>query len=115
MPNGEIQPAYAARLREIGDWLHTYGDSIYGTIAGPVKPGGWGVTTQKGSTIFVHILDPTLTVLALPGITRPLANAHLMNNGAKVNSSTSNGNLILQLPARTKNEIDQVIALELGT
>ncbi len=34
-PNGEIQPAFAARLREMGEWLKTYGDSIYGTHRRP--------------------------------------------------------------------------------
>ena len=56
----------------MGAWLKTYGDSIYGTNGGPVKPGGWGVTTQRGNTIYVHVLDPTLNVLALPGIPKPI-------------------------------------------
>jgi alpha-L-fucosidase len=41
MPNGEIQPAFANRLREMGKWLAIYSESIYGTRGGPVKPGGW--------------------------------------------------------------------------
>ena len=112
MPNGEIQPAFADRLREIGAWLKTYGDSIYGTTGGPVKPGGWGVTTQRGSIVYVHVLDPTLTVLALPGIAKPVQDARLLNGGAKVSVATSAGSVVLQLPPRAKNEIDQVVVLE---
>ncbi len=114
-PNGEIQSAFAARLREMGAWLKVYGDSIYGTTGGPVKPGGWGVTTQRGNTIYVHVLDPTLSVLALPGITTPVHDAHLMNGGANVDFATAEGSVVLQLPKRTPDEIDQVIVLELGS
>ena len=114
MPNGEIQPAFADRLREIGAWLKSYGDSIYGTTGGPVKPGGWGVTTQRGSIVYVHVLDPTLTVLALPGIAKPVQDARLLNGGAKVSVATSAGSVVLQLPPRAKNEIDQVVVLETG-
>ncbi len=113
-PNGEIQTAFADRLREMGAWLHTYGESIYGTRGGPVKPGGWGVTTQRGNTIYVHALDPSLSVLALPGIARPVRNAHVLNGGAKVNSGISEGSVVLQLPKRAPGEIDQVIVLELA-
>jgi alpha-L-fucosidase len=115
MPNGEIQPAFVMRLREMGDWLKTYGDSIYGTHGGPVKPGGWGATTQKGTTIYVHVLDPTLNVVALPGITKPVRNAHLMNGDTTVSYSKSDAGIVLQLPARAANMIDQVIVLELGS
>ena len=114
LPNGEIQPAFADRLREIGAWLKTYGDSIYGTTGGPVKPGGWGVTTQRGSIVYVHVLDPTLTVLALPGIAKPVQDARLLNGGAKVSVATSASSVVLQLPPRAKNEIDQVVVLETG-
>jgi len=114
-PNGEIQPAFANRLREMGEWLKLYGDSIYGTNGGPVKPGGWGVTTQRGNTIYVHVLDPTLTVLALPGITKPVRDAHLLNGGSKVNFAVSEGSFVLQLPIHDGKDIDQVIVLELGS
>ncbi len=56
-PDGTIQPEAAERLRDIGRWLGTYGRSIYGTRAGPVPPRRWGVTTQRGDTVFVHVLD----------------------------------------------------------
>ncbi len=34
-PDGQIDPAYAARLREVGEWLKQYGQSICGT-GGPI-------------------------------------------------------------------------------
>ena len=72
------------------------------------------MTTQRGNVIYVHVFDPSLSVLALPGIAKPLRDAHLMNGGAKVIHGVSEGSVVLQLPKRTPGEIDQVIMLELG-
>lgn len=55
-PDGTIDPLQAERLREMGKWLRKYGYSIYGTRGGPFRPSGWGVSTSKGSKIFLHIL-----------------------------------------------------------
>jgi alpha-L-fucosidase len=115
MPNGEIQPAFANRLREIGEWMKSYGDSIYGTTGGPVKPGGWGATTQRGDTIYVHVLDPALKVLALPELPTPVHDAHLLSGGSNVPFRSSSDGLVLQLPPRGAGEIDQVIVLKLGS
>src|SRR5215469_13488597 len=115
MPNGEIQASFAARLHEIGDWMKTYGDSIYGTTGGPIKPESWGVTTQRGDIVYVHVLDPTLTTLALPNLPKAVANAQLMNGGANVQVQASSTGVVLHLPSRTGNEIDQVIVLKMGS
>ena len=50
-PNAEgvIPEDSAARLREIGRWLRTYGDSIYGSAAGPFDYVPWGTATRKGT------------------------------------------------------------------
>jgi hypothetical protein len=70
------------------------------------------VTTQRGNTIYVHVLDPSLSVLALRGIAKPVRDAHLMNGGANVNLGNSEGSVVLQLPKRASGEIDQVIVVE---
>ena len=113
LPDGEIQPAFANRLREMGSWLETYGESIYGTQGGPVKPSGWGATTRRGNLVYVHVLDPTLRVLALSDLDHPVGNAHLLNGGARVAYSFSQGSLVLDLPRRGARDIDQVIVLQL--
>src|ERR1035438_6652869 len=55
IPNGEIAPEQADRLKELGAWLAKYGRSIYGTRGGPFKPGNYGASTRKGKTIFLHL------------------------------------------------------------
>lgn len=56
-PNGEIPAAALLRLREMGEWLRQNGETIYGTVAGEIPEKPWGVTTRKGSRLFIHILD----------------------------------------------------------
>ena len=61
-PDGTIDPESSQRLIELGKWLGTYGESIYGTRAGPIAPQAWGVSTAKASKngaggVFLHILD----------------------------------------------------------
>jgi alpha-L-fucosidase len=57
MPNGKIQPEATERLAEMGRWMKQYGYTIYGTTRGPVLPQPWGATTQKGKTLYIHVLD----------------------------------------------------------
>src|SRR5438094_8366568 len=84
MPSGEIQPEFVQRLTEMGKWTKQYGDSIYGTRGGPVAAGPWGVTTQRASTVYVHVLDWNQPVLALGGMSHPVRAAHLLRDGSNV-------------------------------
>lgn len=59
MPNGDIQPEFIARLKEVGDWLQQNGSTIYGTKSGSVKPQEWGVVTEKDNQVYVHVLKKT--------------------------------------------------------
>ena len=113
MPSGEIQPEFVQRLTEVGKWMKQYGDSIYGTRGGPVAAGPWGVTTQRGATVYVHVLDWNQPVLALAGIPRPVHLARLLRDGSSVEFSIVKGGLVLKLPEPQPEEVDRVIVLEL--
>lgn len=68
-PDGEIDPTQLERLHEIGAWLKVNGESIYGTRGGPWLPGKYGVSTHKGSTVYVHVLNaPQNGELELPNL-----------------------------------------------
>lgn len=56
--NGKIPAQVRQRMKEVGDWLGKYGDSIYGTRGGPLEPvdGIYG-STYKEKQIYLHILD----------------------------------------------------------
>lgn len=56
-PNGELPETALQRLAEVGEWMNTYGETIHGTRGGIIPPQSWGVTTQKGNRLFVHLLS----------------------------------------------------------
>lgn len=111
-PDGTIDPAQAARLREIGAWLRANGESIYGTRGGPWLPGDYGVSTHRDHTIYVHVLQwpgPTLTLPALPG--KVLQATRL--DGGRVSFVQQETLLELTVPAETRDGFDTIIKLEL--
>jgi alpha-L-fucosidase len=58
---GLIPTPSADRLKQMGDWLRVYGESIYGTQAGPFRKRPWGGCTQKplasgGTRLYLHMV-----------------------------------------------------------
>jgi alpha-L-fucosidase len=114
MPNGEIQPEAVERLHEIGQWTERYGDSIYGTRGGPIAPAVWGVTTQKGNRVYLHILDWAGPSLSLPSLGRKVKSAKMLEGGAAVEFREDEYGLELKVPQSKSDEIDRIVVLELA-
>lgn len=97
-PDGTIQPEAVARLDSLGGWLRTYGLSIYGTRGGPISPRPWGVTTQRGDSVFVHVLDWPDRVLSIPALGRRVVRVTMLGERAPVTVAQSGGAVTLTLP-----------------
>jgi alpha-L-fucosidase len=110
-PDGTIQPEAAERLRGIGEWLRTYGASIYGTRGGPIPPREWGVTTQRGDTVFVHVLNWPDRVLSLPDFGARVVDATMLAGGARVETVQSTQAITLTMPPVAGDSADRVIVL----
>ena len=113
-PDGTIQPEFVERLEQIGRWLSANGASIYGTRGGPISPHPWGVTTQIGNTIYVHILDWPDPVLLLPPLYRTVIGAHTLTGHAKIDFTKTDYGILLKLPPRDAGDFDTIIALDLS-
>jgi alpha-L-fucosidase len=111
-PDGTIQPEFVERLRAVGEWTGKYGDSIYGTRGGPISPRPWGVTTKKGSKVYVHILNWQDEALAIPGIGR-IKSARVWPDGPKVEVKNAFGP-VLRIPSSARNPIDTIVEVETG-
>ena len=111
-PDGTIQPEAAERLRAIGDWLRVFGPSVYATRGGPIRPRPWGVTTRRGDSVFVHVLDWPDDVFALPDLGVRVAGASMLHDGARVKFTQSASGLTLELPRAAPDEVDRVVVLE---
>ncbi|MDG3442803.1 alpha-L-fucosidase [Nitrospirillum amazonense] len=116
MPNGELQPENVQTLKEMGQWLRRYGESVYQTRGGPVTPRPWGVTTQAPGRVYVHVLDWKDGPLFLP-LTQAVRKATLLRDGSAVPVQPRPDGLELTLPAATGEAMDgwdRVIRLDLS-
>lgn len=114
MPSGKIQPEFQDRLTGLGDWLKIYGESIYGTKAGFIKPQTWGSITQSDNKIYIHIVDGKTATLDLENVpVKKIKKAYLLKDKSPVNYTFKKSKLTIN---STLNEADpdQVIVLEIG-
>lgn len=111
-PDGTIQPEHAERLRAMGAWLGENGESIYGTRGGPVGPRNWGVTTQKGSTVYLHALEPEDGVVVLPEFGREILSARLLHGGEPIRYEKQDWGTVVFLPASVQDPIDTIVVIE---
>jgi alpha-L-fucosidase len=110
-PDGTIQPEAVERLQAIGAWLARYGTAIYGTRGGPISPRDWGATTQRGDTVFVHVLEWRDRELALPALRR-IVSASLLRDGSPLPFTQTSDGVTLTLPPSTA-DVDRVVVLRL--
>lgn len=59
-PNGELPEVAVQRMKEMGEWLSVYGETIYGTRSEKVGPQQWGVTTHKDNRMWLHVFPDRL-------------------------------------------------------
>lgn len=109
-PNGQLPQEAVKRLREMGEWMAQYGETIYGTRGGDVEPHAWGVTTRKGNRLFVHILDLQDKGLFLPLYNNKVKRATEFIGGKNVKFTRVDGGITLQLE-QVPTDIDYVIEL----
>jgi alpha-L-fucosidase len=112
MPTGEIEPRQVERLKEMGQWLAKYGQTIYGTRGGPWRPGAWGAATCSGNTAYLHIFQWSGDSVTLPAIGRKIISSKALTGG-KADVKQTDAGVEISVPAADRQEIDTVIQLEL--
>lgn len=112
MPNGKIQPEHVALLKQMGEWTRQYGETIYGTRGGPLTPREWGVTTQKGNKVYIHILKWYDETLTLPKLGKKVVSAKLFIDKTPVKFVENDFGLSIKVPKDKMNDVDTVIELE---
>jgi alpha-L-fucosidase len=113
MPNGKIQPEFIERLHWVGNWLKTYGESIYNTEGGYIRPQKWGCVTQKEGEVFVHVLDKNAREITLDNFPfKTISKAYLLKDKTSVNVQLDNGTAKITAITQNNDEPDQVIVLE---
>ncbi|MCM1005839.1 MAG: alpha-L-fucosidase [Prevotella sp.] len=110
-PDGTLPEEALQRLADIGDWMNTYAPTVQGVRGGAVPPHEWGVTTQKGNTMYVHVTEPGHKVVFLPYTKANLKKAKEYASGKKVKFTSTKEGILITLPERAADTPDQVLEL----
>jgi alpha-L-fucosidase len=112
LPNGAIQPQFQERLLAMGDWLKTYGATIYGTKGGFIRPQEWGAVTQKDNHVYIHLLKVSGDTLSL-AFPYKVRSARVFGTGTPVSYSLKDGRLMLRTEALDLKALDAVVDVEI--
>ncbi len=111
-PDGRIEPRQVERLREMGEWLAQYGESLYDTRGGPFRRGVWGASTYRGNRVYLHLLEASAEPVVLPPIEKKIVAARLFDGGP-VPIEQSDEQIEVAVPEQDRREIDTIVVLEL--
>ena len=113
MPNGKIQPKHQATLRAMGDWLKQNGETIYGTRKGPIPPNDDFVSTQKGKTVYVHLLNPEIEIIHADEVPVKIKGIYDLKTNTKLPYRNDDFGLAIDVSKLKRDAIDTVIQIEL--
>ena len=111
-PDGCLPEVAVQRLKEMGEWMKTYGETIYGTRGGRVTPRDWGVTTEKDNKIFVHILNLKDRSLFLPITDKNAKRAVDYVSRKAVKMQKCQGGVLITLDS-VPTDVDKVVEIQM--
>ena len=109
-PGGDFPEGSVTHLKEIGEWMRTYGETIQGTRAGTIPHQDWGVTTQKGNKLYVHILNLNKDQLLLPITNKKVKTIVHFKDKTPVKYTKTKEGILLQLGS-VPTDIDHVVEI----
>ncbi|MDE6512168.1 MAG: alpha-L-fucosidase, partial [Muribaculaceae bacterium] len=109
-PNGELPATALRRLREMGEWMDQYGETIYTTEGSDFPAQTWGTSTRKGDRLFVHIMTPESKYIFVPTAAK-VKGAKEFATGRKVKFSNLSDGVMLELDA-LPDSTDYIVELD---
>jgi alpha-L-fucosidase len=112
---GSFDPASAAVLAGLGDWMNLHGRAVYGAGPSDFTPPPDCRYTQRGNRLYLHLLAWPFEHVHLPGLAGRVDYAQLLSDASEISFSTSDpdaqaqntwmggqppGTLTLTLPVR---------------
>jgi alpha-L-fucosidase len=92
--------------------MRVNGESIYGTRGGIIPPHDWGVTTQRGNTLYVHILNLKDNALYLPLNAKQVKQIRHFSDKTRLQYTRSGDGITVLLPA-VPSGIDTILEVSL--
>ncbi|MBI6120624.1 alpha-L-fucosidase [Salegentibacter maritimus] len=112
MPNGEIQKEHQESFLEIGDWLQTYGEAIYGTRQGPLAPRENVVSTLKDNEVFLWLLGDKDTYF-IEGFFPETKRMVYWKDGSTINFEKTKFGTFIEIPEAKKNNIATLVSYKI--
>lgn len=110
MPDGRIHPRQEARLREIGEWLARYGQTIYATHGWPFSSSHWKQVTCRGNKLYFHCFQPARKSIILPVMDQKLVGSEVLTGG-KARVRQMAGGIEVAFPRRSRDPLDTILEL----
>lgn len=110
---GVVPTDFEARLNEFGNWLKPISKSIYGTKGGPYSPTPNVICTNKGNSVFLHVMKFTSDTIVLPPMNAKVLSASVIN-GCAIRIIQNEKWLKLIIPAEMKTPIATTLELTLN-
>ena len=117
-PDGEgsIPEINYRRLKDIGNWMKKYGESIYGTERVQTDEPKWGRCTQKiagnRTYVYLHVIDWPEDGQLLFRLYEDAASATLLHNGHPLKFKNTHDGIYIDLPKEAPDQYASVIKLE---
>ena len=113
MPDGRIEPRQVERLKEMGAWVARHAEAVYGTRGGPYKPGAWGASTRRGSSVYLHIMKWDGDAAVLPRLPAKVKSATLLTAKGGADVAQSDTGLVVRVDAALRDAAATVVKLEI--
>jgi alpha-L-fucosidase len=117
---GIIPQPSVERLAEVGRWLNTNKEAVYGNGPSPFPYDlPWGLITARPGKLYLHVFDWPQNELVLFGIKNKVRQAYLLADHSKLKTvqqadrSLDHDLLRIQLPGRQPDKHDTIIVLDI--
>src|SRR5215213_4378217 len=118
---GRIPAQSVERLTQVGRWLKSNSESVYGARPSPYPyelP--WGIVTTKPGRVYLHVFGWPRGGLVLYGLKSKVKRAYLLSNRTSLkftqqsDAALGHDALNIHLPASAPDTYDSVVALEVA-
>jgi alpha-L-fucosidase len=81
---GEIPKESLLILEEVGQWMQSNSESIYGCGQANMPKPEWGRYTQRGNRLFAHLFEECVGPINLPELAGKVKKARLVSDGSEL-------------------------------